>query len=54
MKYLLVLAMAVLVAAKPLDDEWEQFKKVIKHHSSLSNMRFQLVRLHVLQNINDF
>ena len=28
MKYFLILAMAVLVTAKPLDDEWEQFKKV--------------------------
>ena len=28
MKYLLVLAMAVLITARPFDDEWEQFKKV--------------------------
>ena len=30
MKFLLVLALAVLVTARPFSDEWEQFKKVWK------------------------
>ena len=54
MKLLLVLALAVLAAARPFTDEWEDFKKVhylalnaIKHHMH-SLVAMQMAKNNVL------